>query len=107
MSASQVLSAKQVEEQIKATLLEQESFEASITSRFSMVKDLFESLPLELNTKTHSRPLSEASMFDPNLTSLSRPSTAGEGRPASRCSSRTRIAEARAFAAEYFQSEQS
>ena len=79
-------------------------------------------------------------MFDPNLTSLSRPSTAGEGRPASRCSrselrdgkfddlrfseilfslvffvlyisfcifSRTRIAEARAFAAEHFRSEQS
>lgn len=33
VNAFQVLRARQVEEQIKATLLEQESFEASITSR--------------------------------------------------------------------------
>lgn len=102
MSALQVLSAKQVEEQIKATLLEQESFEASIASRFSIVKDLFEALPSELKTNSHNRPLSGTDMFESDSASLSRPSTAGDGRPSSRCSSRSRIAEARAFAAEHF-----
>lgn len=33
LNAFQVLRARQVEQQIRATLLEQESFEASITSR--------------------------------------------------------------------------
>lgn len=102
MSAAQVLSAKQVEEQIKATLLEQESFEASIASRFSIVKDLFESLPSQPNTSCHQRPLSEAAMFASDSVNVSRPSTTGESRPSSRCSSRARIAEARAFAAEHF-----
>lgn len=108
MSASQVLRARQVEQQIRATLLEQESFEASITSRFSILRDLFESLPMELKTDPpDERPLSVLSRFDLESVSASRPSTAAEeDRPKSRCSSRSRIAEARAFAAEHFHSKQ-
>lgn len=102
MSALQVLSAKQVEEQIKATELEQTSFESSIASRFDMVKDLFESLPLKTNLTIRDHPVSVASALDRESSNFSRPGTAGEGRPGSRCSSRSRIAEARAFAAEHF-----
>ncbi|KAL9957421.1 hypothetical protein ACROYT_G039054 [Oculina patagonica] len=107
MTASQVLSAKQVEEQIKATELEQTSFEASFASRFSMVKNLFDSLPVESNSRPLDRPLTGAAIFDPDSTNFSRPGTAGDGRPGSRCSSRSRIAEARAFAAEHFHPEHS
>lgn len=102
MSASQVLSAKHVEELIKATELEQTSFESSIASRFDIVKDLFESLPLKTNLTTRDHLSSEASAFDRELSNFSRPGTAGEERPGSRCSSRSRIAEARAFAAQHF-----
>lgn len=107
MSATQVLSAKQVEEQIKATELEQTSFEASIASRFSMVKDLFESLPKESATDSRHPQLTGSAIFDLDSANFSRPGTAGEGRPSSRCSSRSRIAEARAFAAEHFHPEYS
>ncbi|KAK2571724.1 Protein phosphatase 1 regulatory subunit 7 [Acropora cervicornis] len=108
LNAFQVLRARQVEQQIRATLLEQESFEASITSRFSILRDLFESLPMELKTDPpDERPLSVLSRFDLESVSASRPSTAAEeDRPKSRCSSRSRIAEARAFAAEHFHSKQ-
>ncbi|XP_068675137.1 protein phosphatase 1 regulatory subunit 7-like [Montipora foliosa] len=108
MSASQVLSSRQVEEQIKATLLEQESFEASISSRFNIVRDLFKSLPMELRiNQSDERSLSKISVFDVESVSASRPSSAGEeSRPKSRCSSRSRIAEARAFAAEHFRTQE-
>ncbi|CAH3147164.1 unnamed protein product [Porites evermanni] len=108
MSALQVLSAKQVEEQVKATLHEQESFEVSIASRFSIVKDLVESLPSELKSQSQNGPLPELGAFDFNPANASRPGTAGDGsRPTSRCSCRSRIAEARAFAAEHFYTNQS
>ncbi|EDO40059.1 predicted protein [Nematostella vectensis] len=47
LSASQVLSSRQVEEQLKAAMLEESTAMESLKSRFSIMRDLFNSLPTE------------------------------------------------------------
>ncbi|XP_031563332.1 protein phosphatase 1 regulatory subunit 7-like [Actinia tenebrosa] len=105
LSASQVLSSRQVEEQLKAAIFEQTSFEESIAKRYSSMKDLIDSLPAQL-PKTLTL-FDQEPAFDQDVESISspeRPDTAGESRPVSRCSNRSRIAQAKAFALEHFNS---
>ncbi|XP_032236959.2 protein phosphatase 1 regulatory subunit SDS22 homolog [Nematostella vectensis] len=97
LSASQVLSSRQVEEQLKAAMLEESTAMESLKSRFSIMRDLFNSLPTE-HPKHHWITTDKDSENDE--TPLDRPGS--NERPVSRCSSRSRIADARAFAAQHF-----
>ncbi|XP_033630919.1 protein phosphatase 1 regulatory subunit 7-like [Asterias rubens] len=90
MSAASAVSARQVENQLKSVEQDLLSFESSLQARFESMRSTMETLPLEAPPRP-STALSIRSI-----------STSDGSRPASRCNSRSRIAEAQAFAFKNF-----
>lgn len=88
VSASQMLSTKQVEEQVAAAIQEQDSFQSMISSKFSIVYELLNKLP---DKNEESRPGTQGSRGSQD-----------SPRPTSRCGNRARIQDAIAFAEEHF-----
>lgn len=91
VSASQMLSTKQVEEQVTMAMQEQDAFQSLISSKFSIVYDMLNLLPDKKNEESCS----------------SRPGTQGSSnsqdspRPTSRCGTRARIQDAITFAEQH------
>ncbi|XP_005098087.2 protein phosphatase 1 regulatory subunit 7 [Aplysia californica] len=81
MSASSIISVRQVDSQLKSANAEQETLQKSISDRFDSLRSLFNSLPSEAPQPPTDSPTSMLS---------------------SRCSSRLRIKEAQQFAAANF-----
>ncbi|XP_066291972.1 protein phosphatase 1 regulatory subunit 7-like isoform X1 [Branchiostoma lanceolatum] len=94
MSASTIVSARQVESQLRNVEQQLSTFQSDLGQRFSSLRATMDSLPVE-------PPPSARSVGD---SSESRPSTGASSRPVSRCSSRARLKEAKDFAAKNFQS---
>ncbi|XP_019642620.1 PREDICTED: protein phosphatase 1 regulatory subunit 7-like [Branchiostoma belcheri] len=94
MSASTIVSARQVESQLRNVEQQLSTFQTDLGQRFSSLRATMDSLPVE-------PPLSARSVGD---RSDSRPSSGASSRPVSRCSSRARLKEAKDFAAKNFQS---
>ncbi|KAK7112824.1 hypothetical protein V1264_012212 [Littorina saxatilis] len=86
MSASSVVSVRQVETQLKSSMHEQESLQKSIAERFSSLKSVLDYLP------THA----PQSVFSSHS---EQPPSEGDSAQSSRCSRRSRIRDAQAFAA--------
>ena len=117
MSASQMVSTKHLEEQVSATIQEQNSFESMIASKFDVVYDLLKKLPeksAEKSVETNSKPC-ESNFLYAGVSSGSRPGTQESqrstnsprftcdiSRPSSRCGNRARIQDAKSFAAQHF-----
>ncbi|PVD39349.1 hypothetical protein C0Q70_01979 [Pomacea canaliculata] len=82
MTASSMLSVRQVEAQVKAVLEEQESMERMLEKRFASLKAVFDTLPAHR----------------PPVKSYPTPQDSSSPAPSSRCRSHARIREAQAFA---------
>ncbi|XP_071487467.1 uncharacterized protein [Diadema antillarum] len=93
MSASSVVSARQVENQLKNSDQDLASFMTSLSTRFENLRTILSTLPSE---PPSARPLTG---FSDDL-SIRSVSAMSSGRPGSRCNSRNRIAEAQAFASQ-------
>ncbi|XP_013404126.1 protein phosphatase 1 regulatory subunit 7 isoform X2 [Lingula anatina] len=90
MSAASVISTRQVDAQMSSLLNEMSTFENNVMQSFKSLRATFDTLPVE--------PPKTSRL----ATARSLPSTAGSDRPASRSSRRSRITEARNFAAQHF-----
>jgi hypothetical protein len=117
VSATQMVSAKHLEEQVSAAIHEQNSFESMISSKFDIVYDLLERLPEKTGEKSveSSEPKVKGSFLYAGSSAGSRPGTqdsqksldsprslSESSRPSSRCSNRARIHDARTFAEQHF-----
>ena len=117
VSATQMVSAKHLEEQVSAVIHEQNSFESMISSKFDIVYDLLEKLPEKAGEKSleSSEPKVKGSFLYAGSSASSRPGTqdsqkgldsprslSESSRPSSRCSNRARIHDARTFAEQHF-----
>ena len=95
VSASQMLSTKQLEEQVSMATKEQESFESLISSKFDIVYDLLKKLPEKGKEDKDSA----------HEVGSSTQESASSPRPVSRCGNRARIQDAKAFAEQHFDKE--
>lgn len=95
VTTSQMLSTKQLEDQVAAATQEQESFESLLSSKFSIVYDLLNKLP----DKNETTATKESSCSRPGSQEFS---SKDSHRPVSRCGNRARIQDAMAFAQQYF-----
>ncbi|KAJ8038003.1 Protein phosphatase 1 regulatory subunit SDS22-like [Holothuria leucospilota] len=96
MSASSVMSARQVENQLKHVEDEVALFHDNLSARFESLRMSMSTLPSE----SPSRVSSALESLSPSMTPRS--VTPGSARSQSRCGSRQRIADAQAFAATHF-----
>ena len=98
MSASSIISVRQVDSQIKASTQEQEDLQKSISDRFNSLRTLFDTLPTEPPKPIlETRPSSLTPCDDLN------PPVSSSPTPSSRCGSRLRIRKAQQFAADNFE----
>nr|XP_054763599.1 protein phosphatase 1 regulatory subunit 7-like [Lytechinus pictus] len=95
MSASTVVSARQVENQLKHSDQDLTDFMTSLSNRFANIRTVLNTLPSE--PPSH-RPMTG---FSDDL-SIRSVSAMSDGRPKTRCNSRSRIADAKAFASQNF-----
>ncbi|XP_063962093.1 protein phosphatase 1 regulatory subunit 7-like [Lytechinus pictus] len=95
MSASTVVSARQVENQLKHSDQDLTDFMTSLSNRFANIRTVLNTLPSEPPSR---RPMTG---FSDDL-SIRSVSAMSDGRPKTRCNSRSRIADAKAFASQNF-----
>ncbi|XP_072024760.1 uncharacterized protein [Amphiura filiformis] len=102
MSAASILSARQVENQLRTVERDLADFGANLAAIFESARTTVGSLPSEApSPRPDSRPFGVPSSRPTSHLSIRSVSSVGDSRPVSRCSSRRRIADAKAFAATY------